>query len=89
MERRIITTEVTEEDKVIEPNLRPQMLAEYIGQEKIKNNLKVYIDAAKARGESLGHVLFYRPAGTGKDNAFRHYCKRDGRTHEGDLWSGY
>lgn len=50
MERRIITTEVTEEDKVIEPNLRPQMLAEYIGQEKIKNNLKVYIDAAKARG---------------------------------------
>ena len=41
MERRIITTEVTEEDKVIEPNLRPQMLAEYIGQEKIKNNLKV------------------------------------------------
>ena len=74
MERRIITTEVTEEDKVIEPNLRPQMLAEYIGQEKIKNNLKVYIDAAKARGESLDHV---------------HYCKRDGRTHEGDLWSGY
>ncbi len=61
MERRIITTEVTEEDKVIEPNLRPQMLAEYIGQEKIKNNLKVYIDAAKARGESLDHVLFYGP----------------------------
>ena len=51
MERRIITTEVTEEDKVIEPNLRPQLLDEYIGQEKIKNNLKVYIDAAKARGE--------------------------------------
>ena len=48
MERRIITTEVTEEDKVIEPNLRPQLLDEYIGQEKIKNNLKVYIDAAKA-----------------------------------------
>ena len=66
MERRIITTEVTEEDKVIEPNLRPQMLAEYIGQEKIKNNLKVYIDAAKARGESLDHVLFYGPPGLGK-----------------------
>ena len=66
MERRIITTEVTEEDKVIEPNLRPQMLAEYIGQEKIKNNLKVYIDAAKARGESLDHVLFYGPPGWGK-----------------------
>ena len=66
MERRIITTEVTEEDKVIEPNLRPQMLAEYIGQEKIKNNLKVYIDAAKARGESLDHVLFSGPPGLGK-----------------------
>ena len=66
MERRIITTEVTEEDKVIEPNLRPQMLAEYIGQEKIKNNLKVYIDAAKARGEALDHVLFYGPPGLGK-----------------------
>ena len=66
MERRIITTEVTEEDKVIEPNLRPQMLAEYIGQEKIKNNLKVYIDAAKARGELLDHVLFYGPPGLGK-----------------------
>lgn len=66
MERRIITTEVTEEDKVIEPNLRPQMLDEYIGQEKIKNNLKIYIDAAKRRGESLDHVLFYGPPGLGK-----------------------
>ena len=66
MERRIITTEVTEEDKYIEPNLRPQMLDEYIGQQKIKSNLKVYIDAAKARGESLDHVLFYGPPGLGK-----------------------
>ena len=57
---------MTEEDKVIDPHLRPQMLAEYIGQEKIKNNLKVYIDAAKARGESLDHVLFYGPPGLGK-----------------------
>ncbi len=66
MERRIITTEVMEEDKYIEPSLRPQTLGEYIGQEKIKNNLKVYIDAAKARGESLDHVLFYGPPGLGK-----------------------
>ena len=66
MERRIITTEVTEEDKYIEPSLRPQLLSEYIGQEKIKSNLKVYIDAAKARGESLDHVLFYGPPGLGK-----------------------
>lgn len=66
MERRIITTEITEEDKGIESNLRPQMLSEYIGQERIKSNLKVYIDAAKARGESLDHVLFYGPPGLGK-----------------------
>lgn len=66
MERRIITTEVTEEDKKIEPNLRPQLLADYIGQEKIKTNLKVYIDAAKSRGEALDHVLFYGPPGLGK-----------------------
>lgn len=66
MERRIITTEVTEEDKYIEPSLRPQMLSEYVGQEKIKSNLKVYIDAAMGRGESLDHVLFYGPPGLGK-----------------------
>lgn len=66
MERRIITTEVTEEDKQIEPNLRPTCLQEYIGQEKIRTNLKVYIEAAKARGESLDHVLFYGPPGLGK-----------------------
>ncbi|MFR3727226.1 Holliday junction branch migration DNA helicase RuvB [Lacrimispora sp.] len=66
MERRIITTEVTEEDKQIEPGLRPLCLQEYIGQEKIRTNLKVYIEAAKARGESLDHVLFYGPPGLGK-----------------------
>lgn len=66
MERRIITTEITEEDKGIEQNLRPQMLREYIGQERIKSNLKVYIEAAKAREESLDHVLFYGPPGLGK-----------------------
>ena len=66
MERRIITTEATEEDKKIETSLRPQFLAEYIGQEKIKETLKVYIDAAKSRGEALDHVLFYGPPGLGK-----------------------
>ena len=50
MERRIITTDVTDEEKVIETNLRPQMLKDYIGQEKIKANLQVYMDAAKGRG---------------------------------------
>ena len=58
MSRRIITTEITEEDKRIESSLRPQYLDEYIGQEKIKSTLKVFIDAAKSRGEALDHVLF-------------------------------
>lgn len=66
MERKIITTEITEEDRHTEPSLRPQRLSEYIGQERIKSNMKVYIDAAKARGESLDHVLIYGPPGLGK-----------------------
>lgn len=66
MNKRIITTEVEEEDALLEGNLRPQTLDEYIGQEKIKNILKVYIEAAKMRGEPLDHVLFYGPPGLGK-----------------------
>ena len=66
MEKRIISTEITKEDKQIEKSLRPQFLHEYIGQEKIRNNLKIYIDAAKFRRESLDHVLFYGPPGLGK-----------------------
>jgi len=62
----MITTDVTAEEKKFESSLRPQLLKDYIGQEKIKANLKVYIDAAKARGESLDHVLFYGPPGLGK-----------------------
>lgn len=66
MERRVISTQIQEDDINIEKSLRPQMLSEYIGQEKAKNNLKVYIEAAKQRGESLDHVLFYGPPGLGK-----------------------
>ena len=66
MDRRIITTELTSEDRQNENTLRPQRLADYIGQEKIKSNLKIYIDAAQKRGESLDHVLFYGPPGLGK-----------------------
>ena len=66
MEKRIISTEITNEDKQIEKTLRPQFLYEYIGQEKIKENIKVYIEAAKLRRESLDHVLFYGPPGLGK-----------------------
>lgn len=64
--RRIITTELTQEDVRIENNLRPLSLKEYIGQKKVKENLDVYIKAAKARGEALDHVLFYGPPGLGK-----------------------
>lgn len=66
MSRKVITTEATEEDKKIEGSLRPQHLEEYIGQEKIKSTLKIFIDAAKNRGEALDHVLFYGPPGLGK-----------------------
>lgn len=66
MKKRVITTELQEEEYKIENSLRPKLLADYIGQEKIKSKLKVYIDAAKLRGESLDHVLFYGPPGLGK-----------------------
>ena len=66
MDNRIITTDVMEEDFSLEWNLRPQTLDEYIGQEKTKNTLKVYIEAAKQRHDSLDHVLFYGPPGLGK-----------------------
>ncbi len=66
MMKRIITTENLEEDVKIENHLRPQYLKDYIGQEKAKEMLRVYIDAAKSRGEALDHVLFYGPPGLGK-----------------------
>ena len=66
MSRRIITTENLEEDVKIESHLRPQLLDDYIGQEKAKEILNVYITAARERGEALDHVLFYVPPGLGK-----------------------
>ena len=66
MGKRIITTENLEEDIKIESSLRPQRLKEYIGQEKAKETLEIYIKAAKERGEALDHVLFYGPPGLGK-----------------------
>jgi len=66
MPRRMIETNITEEDIRIEGTLRPQTLDDYIGQSKIKENLKVYIEAAKQRGDALDHVLFYGPPGLGK-----------------------
>ena len=66
MSRRIMTTENLEEDVRIENHLRPQLLEDYIGQAKAKEMLKIYIEAAKARGEALDHLLFYGPPGLGK-----------------------
>lgn len=66
MNKRIITTDILEEDKKIEGTLRPQLLSDYIGQQKVKENLKVYIEAAKLRKEALDHVLFFGPPGLGK-----------------------
>lgn len=66
MEKRVITTELIQEDSKFESNLRPQLLKDYVGQKKAKENLKVFIEAAKSRGEALDHVLFYGPPGLGK-----------------------
>ena len=66
MEKRMITTDFTEEDIHIEGNLRPHTLKEYIGQERLKGMLDIYIRAAKDRGEPLDHVLLYGPPGLGK-----------------------
>ncbi|MCR5357435.1 MAG: Holliday junction branch migration DNA helicase RuvB [Lachnospiraceae bacterium] len=66
MAKRSIETKLTEEDIKIEGSLRPQYLKDYIGQEKAKQNLKVYIEAAKQRNDPLDHVLFYGPPGLGK-----------------------
>ncbi|MBD9097503.1 MAG: Holliday junction branch migration DNA helicase RuvB [Ruminococcaceae bacterium] len=65
-ENRIVAAEYTPEDSDAEVSLRPKTMGEYIGQEKAKENLKVYIEAAKQRGEALDHVLLYGPPGLGK-----------------------
>lgn len=66
MDKRIITTGIKTEDKELEPMLRPQSLETYIGQDKVKENMRVYIEAAKRRGDVLDHVLLYGPPGLGK-----------------------
>ena len=65
-DERIITSMKDEEEVDVENSLRPTSMADYVGQEKVKNNLDVYIQAAKKRGEALDHVLLYGPPGLGK-----------------------
>lgn len=65
-ENRIVSTSLTKDDGDVESSLRPQTIDEYIGQEKAKENLKIYIEAARMRGDTLDHVLLYGPPGLGK-----------------------
>lgn len=66
MDERLVSSEADNHESVIEQSLRPQNLAQYIGQHKVKENLRVFIDAAKMRQETLDHVLLYGPPGLGK-----------------------
>src|SRR4030066_2301377 len=66
MPDKLITAVVDDDEKKVDVNLRPSLLNEYIGQEKIKENLSIFIQASKKRGEALDHVLFYGPPGLGK-----------------------
>ena len=65
-ENRIMTTSFTQADGETDNSLRPKRLEDYIGQENAKANLRIYMEAAKLRGESLDHVLLYGPPGLGK-----------------------
>ena len=87
-ENRIIAPEYAwMEDAEVETSLRPKTLAEYIGQEKVKENLSIFMQSAKLRGEALDHVLLYGPPGLGKTTLAGHRCKRDGCQPAGDLRS--
>ena len=66
MDRRIINTRIQNEEEIKDNNIRPQTIEDYIGQSKIKDTVKIYIEAAKKRGEGLDHTLFYGPPGLGK-----------------------
>lgn len=68
MDERILSGEELVEDEQVESSIRPLSLDEYIGQEDVKKNIKVYIEAAKMRNEALDHVLLYGPPGLGKNN---------------------
>ncbi len=77
-EERIICPGFSNEDTEIENSLRPKRLEEYVGQDKIKENLKIYIEAAKQRGEPLDHTLLYGPPGLRKDYFICNYSKWNG-----------
>jgi Holliday junction DNA helicase RuvB len=95
MDDRVLTTRLIDEEQGLEGTLRPQRLAEYIGQERMKESLRVCIDAARGRGEALDHAIFYGPPGLGKTTIAHIIAKEMGSsirstsglvlTHGGDL----
>ena len=95
MDDRVLTTHLIEEEQSLEGTLRPQRLSEYIGQERMKESLRVCIDAATGRGEALDHAIFYGPPGLGKTTIAHIIAKEMGGTirstsgsvltHAGDL----
>ena len=84
----LMTSALRPEDEG-ETSLRPKRLTEYIGQEKAKENLSVFIDAAKLRNEPLDHVLLHGPPGAGEDHPLRHHRQRDGGEHPHHLRPGH
>ena len=75
-ENLVINPEITDNnEETLETTLRPQLLEEYIGQTKVKESMKVYIEAAKQRGESLDHVLLYGPPGFSREYVYTHYYR--------------
>lgn len=89
MEDRLITSSWLAEDDQAEYSLRPRFLNEYIGQHGVKEHMRIYIEAAKHRGEPLDHALLYGPPGLGKNDAGFNNCKRDGFESARDFRAGY
>lgn len=87
-ETPVLTTSSHLPEDVGEGSLRPRTITEYIGQEKAKDNLSVFIDAARLRNEPLDHVLLHGPPGLGKTNTCGRHSKRDGRKHAHNLRPG-
>jgi holliday junction DNA helicase RuvB len=79
MSERLITAEGSQEDEVVENSIRPQRLADYVGQPAVREQMEIFIGAARERGEALDHVLIFGPAGPGQDHPVTHHRPRTGR----------
>ncbi len=89
MDDRLITAEEQPGEIHLDTGLRPRTLQEYVGQSKAKKNLQVFIDAARNRQEALDHVLFFRPARSGKDHPGEYHCPGNGRQYQEHFRSRY